>query len=142
MTFPPGAETRAGDLVWGIRRAFVSYVEQVGGTIQVFAPASRAGEGPFKFPRATTEPGAHFSGLVEFSAHGDALKLRIGNPSVEWDDVRGAMLIVDAPPNHPTTRVPIATLGTDGSAALTREGTELFDFQYPEGTPLDPVSCA
>ena len=119
----------------------MSYVEHVGGTIQVVAPATPTGEGLFGFPRlTTTESGEHFSGLVVFSAHGGALVLRIGNPSVEWDDVRGAMLIVDAPSGHPATRVPIATLGADGSAVLTREGTELFDFQYPEGTPLDPVT--
>lgn len=144
-------------LAWGVKQSFRSYVEAVGGKIELAGKVERAADGGFVFARegdaAITLAGgrpqgqARFSGEVRFDAHGGMLKVAVAEPGVELGPDGGALTVAD--PWAPGKRMTIAKL--DPAAAVTEagelvipavttvDGMQLLGDHYPPGTQLDPV---
>lgn len=119
-------------LVWAVKTSFVEYVEALG-KVEVISPATRDGDGSFRFPSAGR--GAGFVGAVAFRAHRGAMDVVLRDPrldetglSVEYEDH-----------GHPQGRIVIADVGDDGRTALAASGAVVFDFTYPIGTELAPI---
>ncbi|HEX2562023.1 HtaA domain-containing protein [Phenylobacterium sp.] len=149
---PPSA------LAWGVKQSFRSYVEAVGGKIELVGSVERATDGGFVFARdgdatLTLDPDgrpqgrAQFSGEVRFEAHGGMLKVAIADPAFEFEGAAGGLTVAD--PWAPGKRMTIAKL--DPAAAVTEagelvvpavttlDGMQLLGDHYPPGTQLDPV---
>lgn len=146
-------------LSWGVKQSFRSYVEAMGGKIDVGEGASRTPDGVFAFPAGPGEGLAlgddgrpkgrgDFTGDVRFEAHGGMLSVYLADPAIEVGP-DGAILTVAETPAR-TRRSPIAKLdlaaaapGDDGGlvipAAATLDGMMILGDHYPPGTPLDPV---
>ncbi|MBH0024820.1 MULTISPECIES: HtaA domain-containing protein [unclassified Salinibacterium] len=140
-------------LAWNVKTAFRSYVEDVGGTIEVTDGAAKQQQA-FLFPFVAEGDGVlKFGGAVRFSAHAGAMNLLISDPWVHVDN-DGSRLSVAGTEATRTAglRLFLAQLstpahGAEGAdvssvlleAALLSEGAVAFDFRYAAGTQLDPV---
>jgi hypothetical protein len=150
---------RAAALTWGVKQSFRSYVEAMGGKIDLDRGAERATDGDFTFspdgePALTLDADgrpqgeARFAGEVRFEAHGGMLKVAVTDPAVELGPVGGSLTVAD--PWAPGKRMEIAKLDVSAAttdptgeialpAAATLDGMQLLGDHYPPGTQLDPV---
>jgi Htaa len=146
-------------LEWGIKDSFRAYLAAVGGIIDVTAPAEIIGASYYRFPRAvnvpTSSPVITFQGTVAFSAHNGLLRLAFANPWIHFDDPHAGLLSIVADPRDsaPQERIIIADLTfpepvesggllhwNSAGARLSGDGVTAFDFNYPPGTELSPLS--
>lgn len=147
-------------LQWGIKDSFRTYVIGVGGTIEVAAPAAVAGAG-YRFPRSAasaTGAGAGsvlmFCGTVSFTAHQGQLGLVVADPWIHFGGRYGQLSIAaGAAGQEARSRITVADLDlpeatrsgellcwAGARARLAEDGAAVFDFSYPAGTELSPVS--
>lgn len=145
-------------LRWGVKQSFRSYVEAVGGKIELAGPVERAADGGFVFARGgdaaltldadgRPQGRAQFSGEVRFEAHGGMLKVAVAEPGVEFEGAAGGLTVAD--PWAPGKRMTIARLEPAAAvteagelvvpAVTTLDGMQLLGDHYPPGTQLDPV---
>lgn len=123
----------AGALHWAVRPSFVAYVRDMGGEVEVVAPASEQ-DGEFVFP----SDGEGFAGTVRFTAHGGMLAVTIDRPRI--DD--GRLTVADG-----VDRTVFAELTPTGAdtwdARLSTSGAAQFGYgPYGPGTALAPVRVA
>jgi len=144
-------------LTWGVKASFRSYVEGVGGAIDLSDGATRAEDGSFVFEAvpggdlAITSDGSatgamRFQGTITFDAHGGMLKSTLTELGVEVGDDGLVLTALEAPLNR--DRCAIAKLGpvevgpddaiTLG-AEITLDGMYQIADNYPPGTDLDPL---
>ena len=144
-------------LSWGVKASFRSYVEAVGGSVNLSDGATRAEDGSFVF-RAL--PGGaltiasdgkvtgamRFQGTITFDAHGGMLKATLTELGLEAGSDGLVLTALEAPMNR--DRCVIAKLGlvaveADGAATLgaeiTLDGMYQIADNYPPGTELDPL---
>ncbi|MFJ2028752.1 HtaA domain-containing protein [Streptosporangium sp. NPDC087985] len=143
-------------LTWGVKQSFRAYVEAVGGTVTVHAPALSA-DTAFAFPRVDRAPSEspagelRFEGEVRFEAHGGMLSVALIDPWIVFGPDGAVLTVVDTDylPDR-SKRLKIARLGGETSgdgagrvevpAALTVQGSQLLGDVYPAQTALDPIS--
>lgn len=153
----PGRDPALGaapSLVWEVKKSFRDYVTGVGGIIETATPASVSGEG-YRFPRGAAPAAPRgagsvltFCGTVTFSAHQGLMRLVVADPQVHLRGRYGQLSIAGG-----EGRIVIADLEITGaarhgnllywaaaSARLADDGAAAFDFHYPPGTELSPVS--
>ena len=150
-------------LRWEIKSSFREYVIGTGGTIAVAAPASVA-DACYRFPRsadpaAASAPAAadsvlRFCGTVSFTAHHGLLRLVVADPWIHFGGRHGQLSIGAAAAGQAAgSRIILADLEipdatrcgallcwAEAAARLATDGTAAFDFNYPPGTELSPVS--
>ncbi|QBE49484.1 HtaA domain-containing protein [Leucobacter triazinivorans] len=153
-------EVAEGDLSWGIKESFRTYVEGgAGGAITLLGAAERASNGTFGFPQiagGTWDPKTRtgevrYAGGVGFSGHGGGLALTIADPKITVTSATRAVLYAKVD----NSLLPIADIdlgaatrsGTAGAvtwtgalSTLRAEAVDAFLGFYPAGTALDPVT--
>ncbi|MHC5794838.1 HtaA domain-containing protein [Lacisediminihabitans sp. FW035] len=137
-------------LAWNVKDTFRAYVEQAGGVIDVAEPAV-ARDNTFVFPYVgvQSEPdGAihRFSGAIRFTAHGGTMNLLVQDPWIhidsdgQWLSVAGTEATRTAGGRLVLANLAGARPRQELVAALTSEGAVAFDFRYPSGAELAPIS--
>lgn len=139
---------------WSVKDSFRRYVLGVGGTISTAAPALNEGDQTY-FPLdqvRTDERGLRvyqFSGDVAFRAHANMLSLTISNPWVHLDEEK---IVLSIEGRNLQERILFGKLASSAGSQLermttssarsflTEQGISSFDFTYPAGTELAPVS--
>lgn len=150
-TAPPARSTSSDGLVWGLKRSWTDYIDRLDdGSVSVDGGARMLTTGEFFFPVCTVRPGAvAFSGAVRFDGHYGMLSLRIEDISItrhpsglmlrastsDGDDVPLVELDLDLADADADAEVE----GLAFTSTLTMEGSDLFLFRYPSGTPFDQV---
>lgn len=160
---PPASA--AGQLVWGVKASFTSYINGSGaaGTVSVSGGAAVSGSS-FTFSQATKDFNGStgtvgYAGAVRFTGHHGALDLKLSNPKIKVTGPGSGVLIVDVVGKGLTggsvdkagvefatlnlaapSTVNGATTWSNAAATLTAAGSEAFSGFYPAGTALDPVS--
>ncbi|WBU37061.1 HtaA domain-containing protein [Homoserinibacter sp. YIM 151385] len=157
---PESGTKVAGELRWGVKSSFRSYVTGgiAKGAITVSGGAASASDGRFVFPQSQAEladdartGSAAFRGAVRFTGHEGALDLTIASPAVRVvSATRGELTATVA-----GSRIVLADLALGGGtrstsggalrytgvpATLTAAGVSAFQGFYPAGERLDPVS--
>ncbi|MDT3446633.1 MULTISPECIES: HtaA domain-containing protein [unclassified Pseudofrankia] len=143
-------------LRWDVKASFRSYVESAGGAVHVHEHATESAEG-FCFPlrSAVSETdGGHllqYSGSVHFRAHGGLLDVLVDTPWLHLTgptarlSIRGTeatrtagarLMLAEIEPGGPG----LISGAASSRVVLTDQGAVLFDFRYPGGTELAPVS--
>ncbi|HEU5150708.1 MAG TPA: HtaA domain-containing protein [Iamia sp.] len=163
---PAPVAITVGDLEWGVRASFRSYVGEAG--ITTSAGVTRGDGGTFHWPieSGTYQAGTRtttlqFGGTVRFYGHGGALDLSIARPRVEVGP-DGGLLHADMsglshagePFDWPGAEVaildvaaaePVVTAATTTwaavAASLSEAGVDAFADFYPLGAPLDPLTA-
>jgi hypothetical protein len=144
-------------LTWGVKASFRSYVEAVGGSINLSDGATRTEDGAFVF---TAVPGGDLTiaadgsasgamqlqGTITFDAHGGMLKSTLTELCVEVGSDGLVLTALEAPMNQ--GRCTIAKLGpvevgaddaVTVGAEITLDGMYQIADNYPPGTELDPL---
>jgi hypothetical protein len=148
---------RFSKLSWGVKASFRSYVEAVGGSVNLSDGATRTADGAFVF---TAIPGGdltitadgsvtgamRFQGTITFDAHGGMLKATLTDLCLEVGTDGFVLTALEAPMNQ--GRCAIAKLGpveigpddaiTIGTE-ITLDGMYQIADNYPPGTALDPL---
>lgn len=158
------AAGRAGELTWGVKSSFRSYITGpiAKGTVSVSGGASATGGG-YRFGQASTSatpPNAvgttGYRGAVRFSGHGGQLDMTLSQPSVRVTSASTAVLSLTVSGRG---RVDLANLDLSRAArstasgwvqyagapaTLTAAGSLLFSYGgsafYPAGSAVDPVT--
>lgn len=160
----------SGQLVWGVKSSFRSYVggPVAQGTVTTSGHARTAADGSYVFPQRSTSaapPSAQgttsYRGQVGFAGHHGDLDLTLRNPRVVVTSSTSARLVVDSRPTGASgfSTVTVSALdltkGAKSSAqgavthsdvpvTLSPAGTRLFSWggssMYPAGTAMDPVT--
>ncbi|WP_284752143.1 HtaA domain-containing protein [Arthrobacter sp. efr-133-R2A-120] len=150
----PLVPASAGEMHWGVKASFLSYVKNSGGKTAIVLPASVTGEA-FTFPRRAGEypPGTvRFSGGVAFSAHGGMMTVILAEPAIEtssdglWLTIADTGDITDESRRRRIARlVPANSHGNIPACSSTLtpllawSGVGLFGDVYAEGTAFDPL---
>jgi hypothetical protein len=151
---------KTASLRWEIKDSFRNYVIGVGGTIEVTTPASVA-DTYYEFPRSATSASAAaagsvlmFRGAVSFTAHHGLLRLVVADPWIHFGGRYGQLSIgAAAAADVVGSRIIVADLEipeaakrgeilcwTGAGTRLAKDGAAAFDFNYPPGTELSPIS--
>ena len=152
------AVTGSAELVWNVRSSFRAYVTAVEGTIDVLDPASHD-DLAFVFPATPGDSGddgtvLKFEGGVRFTAHAGAMNVLILDPWLHLDGSAARLSIAGSEATRTAggrlffaqlaSAEPSAVQGMlewrDVPATLLGEGAVAFDFQYPTGAELSPVT--
>lgn len=145
-------------LTWGVKQSFRNYVQAAGGAIETSGRAERLEDGAFQFAAGSTGDlrrqadgglagAANYLGEIAFEAHGGMLRVRLADPSVEFAEGQGVLIVADGGSTGPRLKVAKLNLTAmseeDGElvipTALTIEGSQVLGDHYPPGTALDPV---
>ena len=140
----------APGLVWGVKAAFVAYVERMAdGAVTVDGGASRQPDGAFHFPldgAASNSGHLAFQGSVRFTGHFGMLVLTFTDPTVvrthgglhlqvvDDEEVDRRLEVLELGDGHPTPQGLLFR-----QPQITRSGAELFFDKYRPGTAFDPV---
>lgn len=165
----PTCEVTGGELTWGVKEAFRSYISGTIANGEWTTSDGASYETPsFTFSNAqgeinadTGEGSVAFAGTVNFSGHEGVLNLTIANPTIEFESDGSARLLLDTKSNNAegelvvdneqVTVGKIATVGetdpssgaleaTDVETVLTADGAEAFSGFYATGENLDPLN--
>ena len=159
---PTPSPVVAGELEWGVKESFVSYVEGpiAHGAIEVTGGATREGD-TFTFAAAASALGgdltgtASYGGAVRFTGHAGELDATFDAPRVEVVDGSTGYLSVEADGERLVmARLDLAAAARTQDAdtvtwagvpaTLTVDGTAVFAYQgsgfYEAGTVLAPVT--
>lgn len=156
---PPDALPPAG-LSWGIKRSFLHYLAGLpDGAVSAVDGATVDDDGRFRFAPAAADYDAgrgtgvlRFKGDVRIAGHHGMMFVRLLDPWIVFTGGRGILSIStgdDA--GRDRTAVAILRAGAPREVAgslvwenvdvvISAEGSELFDGQYAEGQPMDPLS--
>ncbi|SDU21518.1 HtaA domain-containing protein [Jiangella alkaliphila] len=146
-TADTAAEAVAGTLDWGVKASFRSYITGpiAHGSIEVRDPATRNGDGTFRFADATgtADPDAGtadlgFAGEVYFAGHdmgaGPLLELTVTDPRVTVSSATDGVLVAD-----------VVSKSLDSGQLVTYDDVELADLDltdHPLTFDGDTVSAA
>ncbi len=165
----PTCEVAGGELTWGVKEAFRSYIS---GTIangewttsdgaSYETPSFTFSDAQGEIDADTGEGSISFAGTVNFSGHEGVLNLTIANPTIEFQGDGSAHLLLDTKSNNAegelvvdNEQVVVGKIGsigeadpssgsltvTDAETILTADGAEAFSGFYATGEKLDPVT--
>ncbi len=130
----PTEPSEDGDLVWGFKSSWRSYLSAFGGTTTASNGASVNAEGLFVFTQAetgdydaATEVGSiDYQGAVRFVNASHGFDMALANPTVTFDGDGGAVLSAET-----------STSDSAGLTSLSRVDLAALDLPSPTGT--DPV---
>ncbi|NLA66106.1 MAG: hypothetical protein GX862_09355 [Leucobacter sp.] len=159
-----------GDLEWGVRESFRSYISGLAGGSWDVADGATYETPLFGWHNATGEIDANtgeglisFTGMIHFDGHEGVLNMNLSNPTLELKSDGTARLLVDTKSNDPDGNLKLdeqqATFAkiegidafdpatgqhgfTDASAVLTSEGATAFGGFYASGEDLDPITLS
>jgi hypothetical protein len=145
-------------LTWGIKRSFMDYIAGLpDGAVSAAGGATLTGSGEFCFAPNGSEYDAaggtgvlRFRGDVRVAGHHGMMFVRLLDPWVEFSGGHGLLSISTGGGGN--DRTDVGTLHTAAprnmegflvwervEVAVSRAGSELFDGQYADGQPLDPL---
>ncbi|MFF2620510.1 HtaA domain-containing protein [Oerskovia jenensis] len=165
---PIDGTLEAGNLQWGVKESFRSYITgniAKGGAVASAGASVKNGSFDFRQTGGTWKPGtllgtAVYGGTVTFSGHDGLLNLTLSNPTIDVSSSREGTLVVDVRSANldgttfDAKRVPFASLELNNggiehesgsvtyvnvTTTLTEAGSKAFSGFYPAGTALDPL---
>lgn len=150
--------SRIATLTWGVKQSFRSYVQSVGGVIEVGGGVVATAEGEFVFPMAPgnnlalnaegrLEGHGAFLGHVRFTGHGGMLSVYLADPVLEISGSSASLTIDDhdkKPRRLEIAKLDLEAMTAEGGAvtmpaALSIDGIQALGDHYPLKTALDPV---
>ncbi|GAA1407696.1 HtaA domain-containing protein [Oerskovia paurometabola] len=164
---PVDATLPVGDLQWGVKESFRTYITggiAKGGAVASAGATVKDGTFDFRQTGGSWKPGtllgtAEYGGTVTFSGHDGLLNLTLSNPTVDVTSPGKGTLVVDVRSANldgttfDAKRVRFASLALNGAiehesgsvtyvnvaTTLTDAGSKAFSGFYPAGTELDPL---
>lgn len=143
----PALEVPLGDLRWGVKASFRSYVASLSdGACRISAEVRQAPDGRFAFPIVGVDAGNETvtcGGAVAFTGHDGALDVSVADLELRrvagaWE-LWGAGLIGRGRQLFATGAADVADAAVTIGLRLAPAGVALFDGNYPVGASLDAV---
>lgn len=158
-----------GTLTWGVKESFRAYISgsfangewQTADGAEYETPSFIWTGGTGEIDPATGKGSVSFTGSVTFTGHGGVLNLNLANPTVEFEDGEGVLLMdsksndmegnlaTDAKQQWVGAIKPTSIEVQNGKVeltelpmTLTNEGAEAFAGFYEAGVDLDPISLS